>query len=102
MNKDIKEIIEQMKIAIKFKKSPLGIDYSISIYDMEQLLDYITDLQECYCNRTDCSGRIKDSKKYNSLQQRIDKAIEYIEDNMEINKECPKELLDILRGKDNE
>ena len=40
--------------------------------------------------------------KENELQQRIDKAIEYIEDNMEINKECPKELLDILRGKDNE
>lgn len=35
-------------------------------------------LKECYCNRTDCSGRIKDSKKYDSLKQRIDKAIEEI------------------------
>ena len=26
-------------------------------------------LEECYCNRTDCSGRIKNSKKYDSLIQ---------------------------------
>lgn len=26
-------------------------------------------LEECYCNRTDCSSRIKDSKKYDSLVQ---------------------------------
>lgn len=26
-------------------------------------------LENCYCNRTDCSGRIKDSKKYDSLIQ---------------------------------
>ena len=28
-------------------------------------------LEECYCNRTDCSGRIKDSKTYDSLEQKI-------------------------------
>ena len=28
-------------------------------------------LEKCYCNRTDCSGRIKDSKKYDSLEQKI-------------------------------
>lgn len=26
-------------------------------------------LEKCYCNRTDCVGRIKDSKKYDSLVQ---------------------------------
>lgn len=26
-------------------------------------------LENCYCNRTDCAGRIKDSKKYDSLVQ---------------------------------
>lgn len=26
-------------------------------------------LENCYCNRTDCSGRIKDSRKYDSLVQ---------------------------------
>lgn len=29
-------------------------------------------LENCYCNRTDCSARIKDSKKYDSLVQRIE------------------------------
>ena len=29
-------------------------------------------LESCYCNRTDCSARIKDSKKYDSLVQRIE------------------------------
>ncbi|MGN1352246.1 MAG: hypothetical protein ACI4VE_05695 [Clostridia bacterium] len=42
-------------------------------------------LKECYCNRTDCGGRIKDSKKYDSVYQekedyksRCEKTIEYI------------------------
>lgn len=29
-------------------------------------------LEECYCNRTDCSSRIKNSKKYDSLVQRVE------------------------------
>ena len=29
-------------------------------------------LENCYCNRTDCSSRIKDSKKYDSLVQKIE------------------------------
>lgn len=29
-------------------------------------------LEECYCNRTDCSARIKDSKQYDSLVQKIE------------------------------
>lgn len=29
-------------------------------------------LKECYCNRTDCSSRIKDSKKYDSLVQKVE------------------------------
>ena len=28
-------------------------------------------LKKCYCNRTDCSGRIKGSKTYDSLEQKI-------------------------------
>ena len=40
-------------------------------------------LENCYCNRTDCSARIKDSKKYDSLVQRIENQqkefIEYLE-----------------------
>ena len=30
-------------------------------------------LENCYCNRTDCSSRIKDSKKYDSLVQKVEK-----------------------------
>lgn len=29
-------------------------------------------LENCYCNRTDCSGRIKDSKVYDSLFQKVE------------------------------
>lgn len=29
-------------------------------------------LENCYCNRTDCSSRIKDSKQYDSLVQKIE------------------------------
>lgn len=29
-------------------------------------------LKNCYCNRTDCSGRIKDSKVYDSLVQKVE------------------------------
>lgn len=29
-------------------------------------------LENCYCNRTDCSGRIKDNKKYDSLVQKVE------------------------------
>ena len=40
-------------------------------------------LENCWCNRTDCSARIKDSKQYNSLVQRVENQqkefIEYLE-----------------------
>lgn len=46
-------------------------------------------LENCYCNRTDCSSRIKDSKKYDSLVQKVEKQqkefIKYLEDEI---KEC--------------
>ena len=29
-------------------------------------------LESCYCNRTDCSSRIKNSKKYDSLVQKVE------------------------------
>ena len=29
-------------------------------------------LENCYCNRTDCSSRIKNSKKYDSLAQKVE------------------------------
>lgn len=51
-------------------------------------------LENCYCNRTDCSGRIKDSKVYDSLVQKVEtqqkEFIEWLED--EIKRINPKEL----------
>lgn len=41
-------------------------------------------LENCYCNRTDCSGRIKDSKVYDSLFQKVEtqqkEFLKYLED----------------------
>ena len=40
-------------------------------------------LENCYCNRTDCSSRIRNSKQYDSLVQKTEKQqkkfIEYLE-----------------------
>lgn len=50
--------------------------HNITINGVEEenttVLDLINEnkkLKECYCNRTDCSGRLKDSKKYDSIYQ---------------------------------
>lgn len=44
-------------------------------------------LENCYCNRTDCSGRIKDSKVYDSLVQKVEtqqkEFIKYLEDEIQ-------------------
>lgn len=44
-------------------------------------------LEKCYCNRTDCSGRIKGSKTYDSLEQKIKNQqkefIKYLEDEIQ-------------------
>ena len=48
-------------------------------------------LENCYCNRTDCAGRIKDSKKYDSLVQKYDtqqkEFIKYLEKTIKAFKE---------------
>lgn len=44
----------------------------------------VSNVMDCYCERTDCSGRIKDSKKYDSLVQvqetQQKEFIKYLED----------------------
>lgn len=109
MNNEIKEILDKLKdtadtsfFAVcssqeELDKMPKSITkiLSISSKDAKMLLDYITNLQQenerlketnVYCNRTDCVGRIKDSRKYDSVYQkkedyksRCEKAIEYID-----------------------
>ena len=84
------------------------------VNDNKDLQERIDKLKQCYCNRTDCGARIKDSKKYDSLQQRIDKAIEYLNEyenikahKLELNEDGFKDIIDfgfkenmlsILRG----
>lgn len=50
----------------------------------EEAKELKEELKKCYCNRTDCSGRIKGSKTYDSLEQKIKNQqkefIEYLED----------------------
>lgn len=38
----------------------------------DENLELKKQLENCYCNRTDCSGRIKDSKVYDSLVQKVE------------------------------
>lgn len=44
----------------------------------------VSNVMDCYCERTDCSGRIKDSKQYDSLVQKVEtqqqELINYLED----------------------
>lgn len=60
----------------------------------DENLELKKQLENCYCNRTDCSGRIKDSKVYDSLVQKVEtqqkEFINYLED--EIKRINPKEL----------
>ena len=104
--------------------------HNITINGVEEenttVLDLINEnkkLKECYCNRTDCSGRLKDSKKYDSVYQekedyklRCKKAVEYIKEHIKY--ECDdnfngmsfysyhlydfkkEDLLNILNGSD--
>lgn len=56
---------------------------SQSYYDIHQKYDKLQQenkqLKECYCNRTDCSGRIKNSREYDSLYQKYNKQKEAID-----------------------
>ena len=58
-------------------------------------------LENCYCNRTDCSSRIKDSKKYDSLVQKVEtqqkEFIKYLEDEIKKEKEDLEHLCDLYK-----
>ena len=76
-NKEIEELLNTFKELIN-TYSPdtepftIDYDYEIKYSALESLLSYIEQLEQCYCNRTDCSSRIKDSKKYDSLLQKYE------------------------------
>lgn len=58
-------------------------------------------LEECYCNRTDCSSRIKNSKKYDSLVQAQEaqqkEFIKYLEDTIKKEQKNLDDLCDIYK-----
>lgn len=79
-----------------------------SYKDQKTLWKYIKELQQenqelkkqlenCYCNRTDCSSRIKDSKKYDSLVQKVENQqkefIECLENEIEALEFCDNEFI---------
>ena len=53
-------------------KSKLGIE-SLEDKLLKENQELKKQLENCYCNRTDCSSRIKNSKKYDSLVQKVEK-----------------------------
>lgn len=65
--------------------------YEASITNPKKQMEFYKDLSEdlrlkcerlekCFCNRSGCSGRIKDSRKYDSVVQQLDKYKEVIEE----------------------
>lgn len=54
--------------------------YAMTYANQQMLIDKLQhenqelkkQLENCYCNRTDCSARIKDSKQYDSLVQKTE------------------------------
>ena len=58
-------------------------------------------LKNCYCNRTDCSGRIKDSKVYDSLFQKVEtqqkEFINYLEDGIKEEKDNLEKLCELCK-----
>lgn len=52
------------------KNNELLMSYNQELLKENQSLK--KQLENCYCNRTDCYGRIKDSKQYDSLVQKVE------------------------------
>lgn len=53
--------------------SNANVRLNVENYDLKEENQTLKkQLENCYCNRTDCSGRIKDSKVYDSLVQKVE------------------------------
>lgn len=66
------KIISEMKLKDKLEEQRK--EYQETYKDVrEEIKEYKRKLENCYCNRTDCSSRIKNSKKYDSLVQKVEK-----------------------------
>ena len=82
-NQELKKQLEEKDILIK------QCDLSVS------------KVMDCYCERTDCSGRIKDSKQYDSLVQKVENQqqefIKYLEEEIKM---LEKDILETIDDMD--
>lgn len=91
-NQELKLELSGYRQAILNNKEMLGLK--------EQNEKLKKKLENCYCNRTDCSGRIKDSKVYDSLVQKVEtqqkEFINYLEDMLD----DENDIFSVVRVKD--
>lgn len=91
-NQELKLELSGYRQAILNNKEMLGLK--------EQNEKLKKQLENCYCNRTDCSGRIKDSKVYDSLVQKVEtqqkEFIEWLEDMLD----DENDIFSVVRIKD--
>ena len=74
MNKWYQEIIvEHKEIDNKMYHCFDDENFEKLTNERNEQLKEIERLNKCYCERTDCSGRIKNSKKYESMQEEIER-----------------------------
>lgn len=75
LRKDL-EYYKNMTSRLKKENQKLKEKYLNTVSDYETTMSEKNELKKqlenCYCNRTDCSGRIKDSKVYDSLVQKVE------------------------------
>ena len=67
--------VRMSKILI-YSQEDLDLILELEKQENEELQQENKQLKECYCNRTDCSGRIKNSRKYDSLYQKYNKQLD--------------------------
>ena len=69
--KQLQQKNEQLKERIKYLERSNNRREDTILEQREE----ISNLEDTCCNRTDCSSRIKESKKYDSLKQKYDKQV---------------------------
>ena len=77
MSEELKAIDFLRAKTITYELSSEELHYSLILYNLIMNLQRENEklkkqLENCYCNRTDCSGRIKDNKQYDSLVQKVE------------------------------
>lgn len=78
-NKQLKDKLKGVQEEKDYLFNKLSIENEYLALENKQSKDKIKQLEKCYCNRSDCSGRIKDSRKYDSVVQQLDKYKEVID-----------------------